>query len=758
MTRIVVWAVLLLSALFLLTTGGTYPGIASVEAHIIGQVIAYVVLGGWCLLALFRPEWRPDTPLLLPIALATGAYLLSFAFSQRPRLSLEPTLAGLGWAAGFLFLSQLLKRDWWRMRIQVVLTAAAAAVSLAYVVQVTALWIEWWGIIGRLALPPLRPAFAGLWLGSPNLVATFLLLTTPLAVVLLHRDGRRWLAIALALTSLLAVFLTGSRGAWLGAGFGVLGAAVLTIDRIGWIRLREGAIATISQCVHRARLMAAGFVLLALAAVVILPSLAYRFGQGGDTLRLDLWRSALTIFVEHPVLGGGPGTWVQLKVAASPPGVPNVIVPHAHSMYFQTAAELGVVGVVALSGLGVAVAVRLLQGWRLRDGEISLQAGAVIVSGLAFLGQSLVDNLVNLPFVCLILVTVIAWTDHARSPLTSNVRRFRWRARSALPAGILAGLVASAIVLVPVGRAAFKDLAANGAMLRLDWSSAVAHYVGALASDPDFTLYQLQLASALARNGQSSDARIQLENAVRDDQMPINVIGLAMLKAMSGDPDSAVRDAREAAARAVGVPMIALNAGIVAELAGDQTMAVDQFANAIAWNPPLASSPWWNGRTRYEVFPAILDLARSRVSPLDGALILAYSGQSAAAADALAAAAGSSPPVVYASAVRWLAGDRDGALKLLEDELRAHPDNWLAAAWAARIARLSGDPDTGERYARWASLIQGDGAPAVIAEASIIAAPNDPNAGLVSNYPWAQYLRPNSPFLPVPDLMLISTR
>src|SRR5438045_3663021 len=106
LARLGAWLLLALSAVFLLSTGGTYPGIASLDAHVIGQVVAIAVLGVWLMASLFQPDWRPRTPLLIPIALASAAYLASALASQRPRLSLEPTVAGLGWALAFLFLSR----------------------------------------------------------------------------------------------------------------------------------------------------------------------------------------------------------------------------------------------------------------------------------------------------------------------------------------------------------------------------------------------------------------------------------------------------------------------------------------------------------------------------------------------------------------------------------------------------------------------------------------------------------------------------
>src|SRR3989304_2718103 len=49
-----------------------------------------------------------------------------------------------------------------------------------------------------------------------------------------------------------------------------------------------------------------------------------RFVQGREGLRVDLWRAALATFLQHPLLGGGPGTWVQLKVTENPVGSANV--------------------------------------------------------------------------------------------------------------------------------------------------------------------------------------------------------------------------------------------------------------------------------------------------------------------------------------------------------------------------------------------------------------------------------------------------
>ncbi len=769
--RILAWAAILVAGIFFMTAGGTYPGIASVQARIVAQVLSYAILGGWLVLAIMRPAWRPTTPLFGPVMLASGAYAVAALFSQRPRLSLEPTLAGFGFALAFLFLTRLLARPWFGPRIAAVMILGTAIAAVGYIIQVTALWVEWWGLVGAVALPPLRPDFAGFVFGSPNLVATFLFIVGPLAVVLVHeRTGRRWIAMLLAVASAIAVFLTGSRGAYLGAALAVVVAVVLAAERVGPREMARRTAAAFRQ--RPLLLLPLGGVVIAVA--VFVPVILYRFGQGGESLRIDLWRSALSIFAEHPLTGGGPGTWVQLKVPATPPGVPNIVVPHAHSMYVQAAAELGVIGLVALAILIIAVGRRLYVAWRARREPLALQAGAVIVGLAAFAGQSLVDNLVNLPFVCLELLVVVAWVDAGLSiardergdAIQPSILR-RFAVGPALSVVALGTMVALILPLAVIDRAALEDIAGNDAALAGGWPRALTRYDAALAADPDFTLYQLQRASALARVGRAQEARDQLAHAVEADQVAINLIGLASLDAAAGDLPAAMTQARKAVELAPFNPTVALNAGLVGEAAGDLAFTLDQFANAVAWDPPLASSGFWTSHDRSVSKADVIDAARAKsdpltaafIRPLTAALIRAYAGDPATARTELKAQPPSSTRDVYIAAATWLGGDAQAAQAALAAMTAADPRDWFAAAWMARISGLSGDTATGDRYKRWATIVQGDVAPFVVEEASVVPAdPGDATAGLPVNYPWAVYLRPITPYLLVPHLTLIGNR
>jgi O-antigen ligase/tetratricopeptide (TPR) repeat protein len=758
--RLGAWVVLVLSAIFFLTTGGTYPGIASVDAHVIGQVIAMVVFGGWLALALVRPSWRIRTPLLLPIAVATAVYVASALVSQRPRLSLEPTMAGVGWALAFLFLTRLLASPWFRARAAVVMTAFVSVVAFGYVAQVLIEWWNWWGLIGKFAIPPLRPSFAALFLGSPNLIATALMLLAPLVVARLWTRTRgQGLALVIGVTAALAFFLAGSRGAYLGAALGALVAVALALQG------GRGAIAGAIARVRSTRVLWVPLGLIVLGGLVLAPSVLLRIAQGGGTLRVDLWRSAISIFSEHPVLGSGPGTWVQLKVAANPPGVPNLILPHAHDLYVQAAAELGVVGLAALAVLEFAVIQRVWQAWR-NAPALSLEAAAVLVSLAAFAGQSVVDNVVNLPFVCLLLATIVAWIDgglptEAGHPQGRHLdhltfRGYRLKSGPLLPVIGLAALVVMIPTIIRIDGAAYRNAAGDSAAVAGRWQAAFDAYDAAHIEDPGFTLYEIQTASALSRLGKPAEARGPLADAIRQDPVALNVLGLAALDQELGDPAAARAHIEAAIALGPAEPAVALNAGLLAERLGDPDLALEQFAIAIAIDPPLIRSGLWVSPPRLVTKAAIVERARSLLEPIDAALVLAYAGDPIAARGELEQLPQSAPRDVYIAATLWLAGESAAAIARLQRILTADPNDWFAAAWAARISLQDGDAAASSRYTQWAMAVQGDAAPSVINEiSSVPPGPREVSVNLPGTYPWAVYLRPVSPYLTMHELVLI---
>jgi O-antigen ligase/tetratricopeptide (TPR) repeat protein len=753
------WLLVAFAGVAVLLFGGHFQSLVTLPVVDGLQVLSVLILGGWLLIVVLRPAARPTTPLMIPVAAASAAYALSGLLSQRPRLSLESTIGGIGFAIAFLFLSRLLAEPWIRRRAAALFVSIMAAIAVGYIVQVVINWIDWWRLVGRLAIPPLRPSWAGLMFGSPNVVGTFLILGAPLAVALLRSSTtRRAPVLLLAGVSAAALLLTGSRGAYLGAGLGLVVAGTLSVTpdqvRTLW-RTLVGYARRRSWVIGPSLVVVTGVALL-------LPSVIYRFGTGGQDVRLDLWRSALTIFSEHPLTGGGPGTWVQLKVAANPVGVPNNIFNNAHNMYLQAAAELGVVGLVVIAALVLTFGARLLLARRTGDPALRRESLAVLAGVAAFSVQLLVENMIRLPAVCLLLVCVLAWVDAgipagpASRPRLSLIGT-RLRLARLLP---LAGLIAVAITvptLIRIDVASVDATAGNLAVSLDDLPQALEFYDRAAATDPEFTLYDLDRASVLARVGRTPEARAILASVVEVDPLAANRIGLAALDLQLGDTATALEQARLALAGGVGEPTIALNAGLIGEAAHDRAFWLECYAKAIAWSPSLARSDFWLTPDRAASKDRIVADARALSTPIDAALISAYAGATDVARVELGAMAPSASRDIYIAVTDWLSGDLARAQDRLRARLDRDPLDWLAAAWLSRISRLSGDYATGFRYARWAEAVQADTAPSVLLEEGIIEQGTMAarGAGMPRGYPSSVYLRENPPFLVMPQLVLV---
>ena len=84
-----------------------------------------------------------------------------------------------------------------------------------------------------------------------------------------------------------------------------------------------------------------------------MPASGNRFGSLSSNGRYELFKVAANATHGHVLAGSGPGTFQLLWL---PHGVKTVgYVQNAHSLYFETLAELGVVGLILMIGFLVTV-------------------------------------------------------------------------------------------------------------------------------------------------------------------------------------------------------------------------------------------------------------------------------------------------------------------------------------------------------------------------------------------------------------------
>ncbi len=213
---------------------------------------------------------------------------------------------------------------------------------------------------------------------QPNPYAGYLGLTLPLAAGLLAAGlvpiGRRvrgwWLVWAAACGGLmlLALIMSWSRGAWLGAAAGVAVLVVAVVARSGR--------AAVLGAVLVALLV---YVLLAGGLALVPPSMVQRFSdflpyvgvsdvRGVEVTdanfavleRMAHWQSALAMWTDNPWLGVGIGNYEPAYARYALP-MWTYALGHAHNYYLNIGAEAGVLGFAAYLFLwGVA----LLGTWR----------------------------------------------------------------------------------------------------------------------------------------------------------------------------------------------------------------------------------------------------------------------------------------------------------------------------------------------------------------------------------------------------------
>lgn len=771
---LVVGAILLVVLVVLVFGTGMYAFQVQPPARLVTEVLIGILLIAWGVVAAVRPALRPTTPLAWPVALAMAAFAASVVFSERPRLSLEPALIGVASALTFLALTALLRRPAVRRLMATTILLLAVFLALAYLVQVGVGWIGYWSLLDRLAIPPLRPSFAGLTTGSPNLIATLLLLVAPLGAAVAWGRHGRWAAAGIGLLAVTALILTGSRGGYLGLAAGALAAVAIVA-----VQLRHRATELWATVRAAGRWAAAAGVAAAVTAALLAIVVLQRLTLSGADLRISLWAAAVHLFETSPIVGTGPGTWPQLKIAYAQPDEVNVVLPHAHSLLFQTLPEVGALGTVALAAFGLAVALRAIAAYRASAPRQRIEIAAVTVSLVAILAQQAFDYFFNLPAITLLTGLLIAWIDGMPSSgpeggragahgavgeLASRARRLRLggeRLAGALAVALAAILVLALPTVVRIDRAMLAADAASSSATAGDWAGALRGFETAHALDPDLGLYQVERAAALAHLDRLDEARAAYGAVVDEDLLAENVLSLATIDLQLGQSAEAARLARIGLQRGWRDANAAVNAGRILEATGSPDLALSAYASAVRADPPLIRASFWadSARTasRNDVANQARSLARGEGDIAAGALILAYAGRLDAALADVSGIADADTRALYDAVVEGIAGDRSRGVATLEARFLQRSSDFVAAAWLSQILALAGD-DGARRWFEIASVIRADEAPvAANLLDELPSGADERSLGAWTDYPFAVYSRRGPADLWAPQFLVIGS-
>jgi O-antigen ligase len=695
------WIAFVGMLVYIIFIGGGYSGILLGTLRFASLVFVAMGLGVWALLAWRKPQWRPRTAIWPALALPFAALLLTSLTSANPRLGLEYVAWAILLVALYLLLARILALPMARARIGGVAALLGFVVGIAYLAVAISGWLEWWGLLGRLTAPMLRPAYAGLPFGGPTVVTSVVILLTASAFAGLGFDtrARRVGLGALSLLTLSVVVLTGSRAGWLGLavalGLVLLGLLFVYRDRLGPItrdrRVRIGAVVLIGAAIPVVLLFA--------------PSLMSRLSAAGDGGRGMYFATAARMFESSPLVGVGPGNWTAQRISFMEAGEPDVYVAHSHNIYLQTLAEMGLVG--ALAGLVALAAVLWLVVGALRgiDAERRRWAVATTFVLIYFAVFSLVDSYVNLPLAFLLIGIPVALLDAtARSsiafpplPLGEGSAQ---RTRALATAFVFVAGIGAVLVLARVESIAATNVTVVSAVREGDWETAAAGANRVAASDPDMTPYRVTQGIAAAATGDWETAERAFEAAAATDDLPQTWMNVALARMEMGRPDATVLEAIEAARR-IGSqhPMVTFASGYLYDRLGLTDEADAAYVALIAGNPSIAAdSRWTDELVTVDRYSTIVEGAIARSGVAWEVALMAGDAERARAL-----ARGTTDPWLAGTFVDAWMGD-PVATAALQDAAIARPGDRGLGGYAARASASAGDKEMTKRLRRIATF------------------------------------------------------
>ncbi|MBI5687382.1 MAG: O-antigen ligase family protein [Verrucomicrobia bacterium] len=216
--------------------------------------------------------------------------------------------------------------------------------------------------------------------GNRNFAACFLAMSLPIGIACTVAFGRQWmLAAAYTMVLLAAVAVSDSRGA----------VMALVVVAFGGL---------LARLIGKKRWLMAGAMAVVAAGVVLLPSAqtaAKRFWS--DDVRPMIWLGSARAIADAPIIGHGPGTFIQVYPAHRPPEYFDrpksaLVTDHAHNEFLEIAVETGAFGVAAfLALLAVAACMARKAARNERDGQLRVLAVGVTMGWAVLLAQNLVD-------------------------------------------------------------------------------------------------------------------------------------------------------------------------------------------------------------------------------------------------------------------------------------------------------------------------------------------------------------------------------
>lgn len=556
--------VITLICLYLLSPfGATFNGVVIPDTHAVTYGLILAALFAWLVLRL-RQRWRWHRTALDPIMplwlLAIWASMLANPEAVRR------SLIALWFVAMYIGTWYFLQ-DWIANRPSSKELAVDGLLGAGLMVIIfSALQIL---LTDRL----LQPASV---MGNSNALGSVLVVIVPLALRKVWRartDAHRAVWCLYSAIAIANLILTLSRGAWIGLFVACAMLLLLLLTHYGllsparflvwWDKRRKRS--------RRLALTSSVMVMLCLVCAAALIVHSFTLRERRADLRTEIWRSALIQFSDAPFTGQGLFAFGRnnSRYLSIPPAQSYA---HAHNLPLNVAAEMGILGLLALGATVALTAHRLHRIWQVKSGEDRRDWIFFVAPVVGLAVHHFFDVTAMMPAVALLGIVSLALAFDPSNDLSFLSARLGrlcalgvtilWICLLAL--GVRNSQVRSRYIEALRLSAVSSEYPRIG-KLALQYRQALDVLDELIASDPTMPVYHLQSAilwGLLAAGGEAEATGEGIEAFERFlDLEPYHAISwanLAVLQWQSGDRSAAIRSMERARRLAPRLPLFAI--------------------------------------------------------------------------------------------------------------------------------------------------------------------------------------------------------
>jgi O-antigen ligase len=429
-TSLLLWALLTILLIFGVLGGATATGLLTPQYRTITLLLLTLIMLGW-LITRRMNRWKcyysPLTTAFVcwAAAIAISAVANMDAF-RRIEIGIWFALLYLGiW---YFLEDSIINNGLPRQALVDCLIFAGCIVLFSGYQQLANYWIEWQKNAGQGALIPFSIPRITSMLVNSNVLAAYLVMLIPLFVSRVFSIRNligRTLFVVGAVLSLMLLFFTDSRGGLVGAALGLVSFVMLVLLSRNLLSPVQLSILWQAQSTLR-RALAVGLILLVMSgSAVVALRLIRSLSEGGRTLELRtyIFDAAFTMFREKPITGYGLFAYgrEQLRLASTPPLTSHT---NAHNLVLNVAAEMGILGLLALVVTFILIIRAIYRNWQTATFKERLLLSGTIASAVSLTTHHMIDlPAVGTPLIFIAGMIVVAVSITPFNTLAVQVKR-----------------------------------------------------------------------------------------------------------------------------------------------------------------------------------------------------------------------------------------------------------------------------------------------------------------------------------------------